>query len=172
MAEEGSSSGFAGVLKKKYAGVPVYVYALIMVLALAIYLKTRKKTAATTTEDTSAATTASTNANVTPQAGTMPWTSDVFVNSKGNSDTATPQTVMISEATSLEDFVAKMNNSYQGLGLTSEAFRQMNPTLNVIRANSHGYLSGTNPERGSTDPSKLVVNVGPSPNSTATVRIR
>jgi len=174
VAEDGgSSSSVGGMLQKKYGGVPLYIYLAIGVLGLALVLKTKKKTAATT-EDTSTAgsSAASTSPNLTPQAGLMPWSSDVFVNSTKQDEAVIPQTVMISEATDLNDFVAKMNAAYKGLNLTPEAFRQMNPTLAVIRANSRGYLSATNPDRGDSDPNKMVINVGPSPNSSATVRIR
>ena len=172
MAEESSGGGgssLSGLLKKKMGGVPVYVWTLIGILALAFFLKSRG-TKKATTEDTTAGTSgASTVPNVTPIAGAMPWSADVFMNQQKQQEAVIPSTVVAGQPGHLADFVNKMNAAYPALNLTEESLMQMNPDMPIARGNSKGFISASNPDAAS-DPAYLIMNL--KPGDKQTVRIR
>jgi hypothetical protein len=165
VAEDGGGSGkFKALLTKKIAGIPTYAYLVVGILLLAWYLKKR---AASKKTDTTATDTSGQNAAANqafPNAGPMPWSADVFVNNTGGTPAAAtnvaPLAVTVTEGTHVADWLQKMNAAYPGLGLTVERIKQLNPNVNIIAANSHGYLSATNPDRGEADPIIYGFNTG------------
>lgn len=98
----GGGGGIGGTLKQKYAGVPVWVWALLLTAGLAIYLIHKKNASASSAGGTSS--TNATNlqdqqalANMFATAGQMPYQGgDIYINTPTTPTQSTPPSSPVS----------------------------------------------------------------------------
>lgn len=60
-----------------------------------------------------------------------------------------PTEATVSEGWHVDVWIGNINGQYPGLNLTKSALRTMNPNVRILKANSRGYVSPTNPANGS-----------------------